>query len=421
MDRTPRSLSSWSILIGLTVACGSGGGAATEAPGDGKRAYGKLATAFCERFFACVEEHNGLRVWASVDACAQEMVSELSLTGDTSCLEAKDYTAKPADLAACISAFSEFPCALLDDSPLLYDVRVGTLEGCGPVAEQLAIEETKRIEAGAGAPGEPCASDRDCTFDAFCTASGDASCGMCRLYPGAGEPCVFREDAGRPVCRFGAICTIEGCVDHLPKAGEACGTEGECEVGLDCNDDGKCALLHAVGSACSGERASCGVWGTCSGGKCIDLPRPIAAANLPCSSGEDGEDSCKYGVCSEGKCREYPGLGEPCWEGYDCLAPYACIDDVCADVAACGSGGPGAICSTDDHCQPGHECDGARCQPLFGGAGELCDDGACEAGRCQNGICELQATDAACDASSECFSGSCAEGRCALAASACGR
>lgn len=403
------------MTLSFSAACGGSSekGSDTESDGLVQGAYGKVAAAFCERYFACVEETNGLKQWASVDDCANNEIKELSVFGATTCVEQSDFPAHASDLTTCVDSLAKMPCERLQGGALLYAARVGLFPDCLPVAEQLADAEAQRLWSDKSSPGQSCRGDDDCTWDAYCTAEA-RSCGMCKRYPQPGESCMENEDLGRAICGFGLVCRSDSkCVDHLPKQGEPCGTVDECDVGLDCNEQLKCAKMYAPDDACDSEAsAPCGQWLSCTAGKCVG-PGNIAKADTACSGGD-----CRGGRCVDGRCSEFPDLGETCDE--DCLEPYVCVDGVCAAIPECATGAPGAVCSDDTQCQPGHDCEYDDvvgqdvCTLRLGGAREPCrGDGSCDQGRCTDGICTLLPEGATCDPSaSECELGSCDAGRC---------
>jgi MYXO-CTERM domain-containing protein len=242
--------------------------------------------------------------------------------------------------------------------------------------------EAQIADWAGGGPGDPCATNADCT-SGFC-ADGvccDSACdrvcyscnqtgfaGTCRMDPN-GAPCPDGDrcngdetclqgncvPGSAPVCNDGNDCTQDscnpasGCVHAAVAGGTPCADNGNlcdgpetCQGGvcasgpaLDCDDhemctDDTCDPSTGCRSAPVADGTSCGgglcASGTCAGGIC----RTQEAA---CDDG----DPCTRDNCDPAAgCRH-----DPLPDGFECGDCMMCLARQCVDVPDCKSGGCG--------------------------------------------------------------------------------
>lgn len=121
------------------------------------------------------------------------------------------------------------------------------------------------------AEGDQCDDDNGCGADLFCANDGGSETGVCLAYPIGGDACYFSQCAAGFDCNADDICealTPQGdpCMGHrecvtgycpagrcaaLPSVGQACGIDGICAPGTDCEfDDEGGGVCVALGNQC---------------------------------------------------------------------------------------------------------------------------------------------------------------------------
>jgi hypothetical protein len=103
----------------------------------------------------------------------------------------------------------------------------------------------------AGANGDNCAADRDCSGELLCVS------GRCGAPPTTGVCSVGG------ACASGFFCNAANACAPLPGDGQACAPQNRCAAGFFCNADGSCAALKPTGAACASRDE-------CENGNCVD-------------------------------------------------------------------------------------------------------------------------------------------------------
>ncbi|HEY1549715.1 MAG TPA: Dickkopf N-terminal cysteine-rich domain-containing protein [Kofleriaceae bacterium] len=209
---------------------------------------------------------------------------------------------------------------------------------------------------------------------------------------GGGSACALDEECISQVCDIPSCelaCCPGTCVGSNAPAplatGSACSDDEQCIAGDYCDfQSGECQPYIAAGSACT-DSFACALGYGCAGTPLICKALPGTGAACPdnvcanvgehCGSGgtciKDGlpGDSCATGSdCSEFfpcdastlKCKQAPGLGEPCTG--DCFAAGTfCTDALGSASPVCApAGSDGATCTETNQCLSSH-CDNGVC------------------------------------------------------------
>lgn len=287
------------------------------------------------------------------------------------------------------TAFDEWSFPALLDSVASGRVRYDPdlLAGCLRADEQRECSEvSSALPAchaafeGTVALGERCATQYDCSPDAFCDLgiSQAASCpAVCkrRLEPGAacvhpaecaaGARCFAAEAPGldrrcSPPTPQGQPCTGQHCAAGLfcsgsappfscepvtrdQRPGDPCSPAQQCANGAACRRDASGARTCAsesAGQPCTlasecvaDEYCGCkgATPGSCGAKQC--LPWPLEGE--PCGQGVINQALCAQGLfCENGKCRARLGFGEPCDNPAMCSSVY-CLNGRCASPTEC--------------------------------------------------------------------------------------
>ncbi len=151
-----------------------------------------------------------------------------------------------------------------------------------------------------------------CELGLYCSYAEGSGEGVCRAFPGPGEPCAADFS---PSCAEGAYCSPTGCLS-LPAAGEACANDNgapQCADDLYCVS-GRCTPLAAVGEECEPDPSrlvasicKTGLVCACEDAEC----RTGACQNLAREGAACGASGvvCEHGtVCEGGLCRASDAL-----------------------------------------------------------------------------------------------------------------
>ena len=258
----------------------------------------------------------------------------------------------------------------------------------------------------------PCDDGLECTRD---VCDGDGGCASEVI---AGSWCLiqgvcFRDGQANP----GNLC--EACVAPVVSYLWTPSDGGECDDGLDCTGEDRCA-----GGQCQGTKNPCDDGNDCTTNGCKEGEGCIhAALQGPC---EDGDfctvgDTCLNGKCNPGSLVLTCNDGDPCTtdtckqgggcqhaahngacdDGDPCTVGDSCAQGECtggAGTPSCDDQNP----CTDDLCIPGHGCahkpNLAPCED-----GDVCTKGdTCSAGKCVTGLGK-----ASCEDGNPCTQGAC--------------
>lgn len=194
--------------------------------------------------------------------------------------------------------------------------------------------------------GQPCDIVGSCVAGTQCIDNGPG--GTCQPMPSKGQACVpdIWSDASTQ-CAAGLVCFNDGgevgTCEPKVAIGAACVNTSSCGgwdvhcVGPDNNKT--CQLLSTKGGPCQKGDLAFGEWGgcldpfTCSGGKCIDVPK------LGETCADDILKACAQDLTCDfitNKCEAVPDVGEKCY-GL-CKTGLVCDDKVTPNVckkAAC--------------------------------------------------------------------------------------
>lgn len=270
----------------------------------------------------------------------------------------------------------------------------------------------------ASVPGDPCASDEDCTAPQICVVdrSGDAVEMTCQDPTGSGE--------------LGDACSADSdCASNLCVNGQC---SKPCERPVDCSDDGS--------FICDATDLDLGAGGTAETNVCVPKPTEQCTSDADCASPERciaikgaTEVTFECGTPNSGG----GDVGDSCTADSDC-AQNLCQGDVCSGPCAsngdCSAGtdfsceigsvdlGNGSTdnaqicsaprdCSSDADCRIGEVCRVDRAtgettcgteNPGGGGLGDICTgDQACGANLCNDGRFR-QACTTPCSSDSDC-------------------
>ncbi len=277
--------------------------------------------------------------------------------------------------------------------------------------------------------GGACQLNIECAGDAYCKASGPASCsGTCVARLGLNEGCHPDNDQ----CANQATCGNDGgvtvCINAKKDVGEACTTNTNCKSHLVCwgDTDKTCQLRVPLDGTCemnitrlpdggiTGYPDNCMPSGLCvipdggmleDGGFFGSCMAP-AVTGEPCDPlGFDGKSICNACTrCEQGTCTEYGRTGASCVDETDCFDPqvwYCDNADTCqvrprqgeACVASGTSSPTGNCMYADNFCQKTDPTGGVgapgTCAP-FPGLGEFCVQGYSEP-YCGQGWCKTDA------------------------------
>jgi len=208
------------------------------------------------------------------------------------------------------------------------------------------------------------------------------ACGQCLPEPGTlipGEPCHHTAD-----CEPGLVCTSDKKCAPPGLAGAHCVMDTECVDGAVCVI-GICAAPGQAGAPCK-KVADCTVGLLCIVGECA----PVGNVGAACGVHADCVTPLVCGVGDDGKtCGPPRGAGEPCGSAAECV-----VGLLCASFGQCSdAGADGAKCGADSDCVAGLECTGTAqvlgtCGPTSGEFGSPClESEDCVTWLCTGGIC----------------------------------
>lgn len=177
-----------------------------------------------------------------------------------------------------------------------------------------------RVAVSLGSPCELSSQGNSCVDGTFCDASVLTG-NTCVLARGRNTGCSSPYE-----CASGLSCIRNLCSGG--KVGDTCLSDSNCDLGLNCNSAGQCAVPAAEGASCS-EATPC-------------------VAGLSCLTEE-----------MDSRCTPRPVLGDSCAENQPCLIGR-CSDGTCVDAVPDGGG-----CVNDEECLPGRDCNDGLCAPSF--------------------------------------------------------
>jgi hypothetical protein len=150
-----------------------------------------------------------------------------------------------------------------------------------------------------------------CRDDADACPDGWPICVNDGCYAGAeGDPCGSDDE-----CTGGRRCNVQVCTTPAPVDG-ACEYDEDCASGLQC-----------VREACSAGQPGdpCVFAHHCPAGACVDEVCTDGATGAACN----GSSDCTSGICVTDVCRDGT-TGDPCTWDSDCAAGFSCLEDTCA-------------------------------------------------------------------------------------------
>jgi hypothetical protein len=314
------------VLMVLLAGCGGGGSVSLDRYTDEYRA------AYCQYLTRC-----GLA--ESEDTCEQLHVDRRFPVAATvrAGVAMGKIVYDGGAARACIDAYAGRPCDVTGR-----DNRAHT-DVC--------------VEAFAGTLGDgaACGSSIECiSRNCEAPACGEACCmGACvgGAEPdlgGPGDPCnELIPCGGESFCdRQSLMC------EPLKPSGAACVNPGDCQYGLGCSLDKKCAVEPALGAPCSGGCRDDGTVCSPASGTCVK----VGLAGAACANSEDC--SLLYYCDASRRCARGAALGELCSStvrcGDDrafCDTPLGEPEGVCALPKADGS-----PCNREAGCES-HTCD----------------------------------------------------------------
>ncbi len=231
-----------------------------------------------------------------------------------------------------------------------------------------------------------CATDADCTGDAFCNPSGS-----CVGQKPDGTECLNDNECGSKHCAN---------VGKEPKSPDT-GAGGDGAGGAAGNDDPSDAPGVCCNTACDNNCEACkksikgeGTDGTCGPVKDHTDPAGDCGFVLPCGhNGEcDGDRHCRNvpggAACGATKCVGNSVQGQRCDGLGACInndGTTACAPYVCRDVS--GAEQCTNPCADDNDCADGYFCSEMACKKKLAN-GKLCaTSGICNSGFCVDGLC----------------------------------
>lgn len=181
--------------------------------------------------------------------------------------------------------------------------------------------------------GEPCSPGQPCIPGLACSATSTDPWGTCVAPPSAGEACMFGE-AGPYMCADDLGCVAGRCA-IVPGAGMNCGDDGRCALGLACifSDARRCQAPRVEGEACS-QTSECAAPLVCPGilARCTPPNEP----GEPCPTQSECAGACVRGSSGRLECAETGARGLPCFAHDDCapelhctIREPVCIAEVC--------------------------------------------------------------------------------------------
>src|ERR1700722_14650824 len=231
------------------LACSSSSGGATSV--SPTQAASDAAAAFCARAQACAPAYVQLE-WGDVATCSSRFGAQLTGT-----LAATGTSDTPSQFEACAQALPGISC---DD-----------VLGHG-------IPAPCRATPGSLANGAACGDDSQCS-GGRCNVPVTQTCGVCTTFAMAGASCGTDDD-----CDYGLQCAGGSCATPVASGG-TCDTTHPCLPTLVC-DAGKCATPSAAGASCSSmaTQDTCdnlhGVF--CDGTTSTCITASFAQAGAPC-------------------------------------------------------------------------------------------------------------------------------------------
>lgn len=341
------------FLIFLSISCGTDDDEFVRADGpvSSGDAAETSAEAVCNAYRAC---RCGEIAGVNLTGCntglefawqaRAEDARENGLTYDGDCLAKR------------INAMADRGCALPE---------AGQAPFCGGETCLIFHGDKKEGEECEGTP-----SSADCEQGLVCLGTCQKPCANTGFDIAEGEVCRDVELEFYGTCADGLLCNPEdGICTALPEAGEACLQGAVCAEGNYCDfmaDPQVCAPTAAVGDDCTLPQQCASL--TCTDQKCAEAP----------GEGDPCVNNCQNGltcaVPGDGSatptCMRPPGEGETCLRatpGQDCASGLTCsYPDGPTEPGVC-VGQPGI----------GDSCEGAGGIPLSCGEGAICNVRSC--------------------------------------------
>mgnify|MGYP007106919456 CR=1 FL=1 len=324
------------VTMSLMLACssdtdtGSTGGAnkaASEGTVAMKDYAAKRDRAECERTQRCAKETGNGMAYSSVESClldaqqwTAETVGEFDVAIGLTDSGKVSYDAKQA--AICVKTLRDLPCAVglagetaADRAACGHVFRGKTAPG-GACDNRLECKDgwCKVTEGKEGCPGV-CSPDavqgEKCEKDSWCLGHLYCQNSVCGSFVAAkkGEFCIHDSE-----CEAGLECPLSTltCEPTLAK-GATCEWGGDlnCDKGLLCTE-GVCSQPRAVGEACTNLFGSprCQPHLKCFGE--TDKKTCVVAKEIGADCTESVQCHGQDSYCGDGKCKVFPGIGQPC-------------------------------------------------------------------------------------------------------------
>ena len=192
---------------------------------------------------------------------------------------------------------------------------------CGPGLFCSLTARVCRAVVAFGAPCESSSQGNSCTEGTFCDGSSPSGA-VCVVGRGRNTGCTSSYE-----CASAMPCLKNLCSDG--KLGDTCLGDTNCDPGMRCAANGRCAVPASEAAACNTNDQPC-------------------VAGLACLT-EDMMSTCV----------QRPVLGEECSDMKPCLLGR-CMDEVCVTATA-----DGAACMSTEDCLPGRYCNDGLCSPAF--------------------------------------------------------
>lgn len=313
--RRRRALSSGllSACVVIVGGCSAGGGARSGQSGD----CASLADTICKSAEQCSPSVVSVQYGDAATCIARYVLACQAAT------TASGASVKPADYAACASAYAQLDCTHL----------MAVFNGRPSPAACLVY--------GSRADGKACGQSTQCA-SGYCQPNS-VTCGTCEEHQPAGAACKFISD-----CKSGLTCLASNAHCGQPEpAGASCKFSTDCALGLVCTSAGKCGKPGQAGASCT-TLTDCDVMqGLACNAQKACAPAGFAKAGEACGLVNGSFVACEGGAyCpipqgqTQGSCKAPAPDGAACSlaQGPPCLAPAACINGTCRlpDPASCG-------------------------------------------------------------------------------------
>lgn len=304
---------------GSSGASGAAGKAGAAGQGGGgptpEDACQQYAAAYCDRYETCAPALVDI-FYGDVDMCVKRLmpvcVEAVGLAGTTK---------SPAFTAKCASALKAFSCDYL-------------------LARYIPAE--CKPAPGARAEGEPCGEEGQCATG-YCKYEGGEGCGVCRNRASSGGICAVETD-----CDPGLTCSPDKKCAPFGELSAECDANKPCRLGLSCvgstnTATGTCQKASAGGEGCDG--------------KALTKPNCDTLQGLYCNLS---------GICQKALlAKDGEACGVITGKGYAlCTASAKCDPSVLAGTCT-PAASDGETCDNEagPYCMPLSQCIEGKCTP----------------------------------------------------------